>query len=82
MKRIVVYFKELPGSLLDHINKDKFLTFTKDGVGKCNGIACPRGIITMDLLNDHRDDDRTLKLTNLLETLSRNNQIFSYRTIR
>lgn len=81
IKRIVVYYKSVPQSLSSYVARNKRLTLTKDGSTMLSGVTCAKLIITVEIKNDHTDKEEILKISNLLDSLQRNNQIFAYESL-
>jgi len=76
--RIIIYYKDMPKYLEDHVAHDKFLSLTKDGAAQFGGISCARAIVGIRQFNDYTDKERLTALLKVLDTLQKNNQIFAF----
>jgi len=81
VKKIAVFYRDIPAALDHLVHTDTKMKLLKDGVFTCNGVQCPRATITMEWTGSDTDVQKIKKIKNLLEELADNNQIVSF-TIR
>ena len=80
--KIAIYYRDLPQSVVLHIQSDGFMSLVKDGAKKGLGHSCPRATIYMTCLTPSKDTARLQALQLLLDGLLSNNQIVDYSVVK
>lgn len=80
--RIAIYYRDLPDSLVDHVEQDGHMRLSKDGVMGPAGRRTPRCTIRVDSADHKVDGNRVAALENLLKLLLQYGQIVDYNVMK